>query len=275
MRNRGRIGRVGLETHASEGHPGEPAEPRRAGGEGEGVAEQHPLHADQTQSHDAHHHRVERVLGPHQAAVEERQAHRHQQDQRARDEHPGGIAGGNHGGHRAPSRASLSAACCTSSALTAVRAATSRSPERMRITCSIGWTKILPSPTSPVRAAERIAWMHGSTNGSEQTISIFTFSWNSIRTVVPRYSLSTSRSPPCPLTRLSVMPVIPARNSAALTSASRSGRTMVVMSFMSGNIGKRRAACQEKRAQIAQYGVQQRRLYAQATPAARRIVHRL
>src|SRR2546430_8393347 len=41
---------------------------------------------------------------------------------------------------------------------------------------SMGWTKILPSPTSPVRAAERMALMHGSTKGSEHTISIFTFS---------------------------------------------------------------------------------------------------
>jgi hypothetical protein len=32
---------------------------------------------------------------------------------------------------------------------------------------------------------------------------------------------------------------------------------MVVMSFMCGNIGKRRAACQEKRVQPAQVGVRQ------------------
>src|SRR5207249_12261577 len=103
------------------------------------------------------------------------------------------------------------------------------------MTRSIGWTKILPSPTSPVRAEERMARMHGSTNGSEQTISIFTFSWNSMTTVVPRYCSTTSCSPPWPLTRVSVMPVIPARNSAALTSGRRSGRTMVVMSFMGGS----------------------------------------
>src|SRR3989442_1556365 len=34
---------------------------------------------------------------------------------------------------------------------------------------------------------ERMALMHGSTNGSEHTISILTFSWNSMTTVVPRY----------------------------------------------------------------------------------------
>src|SRR5215470_11159843 len=71
--------------------------------------------------------------------------------------------------------------------------------------------------------------MVGSTNGSEQTISIFTFSWNSATIVLPRYCSTTSRSPPWPVTRLKVMPVTPARNNAALTSGSRSGRMMVVI----------------------------------------------
>src|SRR5437899_9602597 len=62
--------------------------------------------------------------------------------------------------------------------------------------------------------------LQGCTNGSEQTISIFTFSWNSMTRVVPRYWLTISCSPPWPLTRLSVMPVIPARNNAAFTSRS-------------------------------------------------------
>src|SRR5207244_1160192 len=41
-----------------------------------------------------------------------------------------------------------------------------------------------------------------------------------------------SCSPPCPLTRLIVMPVTPARNSAAFTCGSRSGRTTALMSFI-------------------------------------------
>src|SRR5438067_886523 len=106
----------------------------------------------------------------------------------------------------------------------------------MRITRSMAWTKILPSPTSPVRADARMALMHGSTKGSEHTISILTFSWNSMTTVVPRYWLTISCSPPWPLTRLRVIPVMPAWNSAALTSGRRSGRTMVVMSFMVENV---------------------------------------
>src|SRR5439155_9429215 len=109
-------------------------------------------------------------------------------------------------------------------------------PVRMRITRSMAWTKIFPSPTSPVRAEARMALMHGSTNGSEHTISILTFSWNSMTTVLPRYWLTISCSPPWPLTRLSVIPVTPAWNSAALTSGRRSGRTMVVMSFMVENL---------------------------------------
>ena len=128
----------------------------------------------------------------------------------------------------APAWASM-AARWTSSALTAVSAALSASPVRIRITRSSGWTKILPSPTSPVRAEERMAWMVGSTNGSDTAISIFTFSWNSATTVLPRYCSITSRSPPWPVTRLSVIPVTPARNNAAFTSGRRSGRTIVVM----------------------------------------------
>src|SRR5439155_1130319 len=180
----------------------------------------------------------ERILGPHQAAIEEREADRHHHHQSGGGEDPGGVARRD-GVHDSSSPATAPAWCavssaarCTASAFTAVRAALSSSPVRMRITRSMAWTKIFPSPTSPVRAEAKMALMHGSTNGSEHTISILTFSWNSMTTVVPRYWLTISCSPPWPLTRLSVIPVTPAWNSAALTSGRRSGRTMVVMSFM-------------------------------------------
>ncbi len=52
------------------------------------------------------------------------------------------------------------------------------------------------------------------------------------RASCPRYCSTVSCSPPCPCTRESEMPVTPARKSAAFTSASFSGRMMVVMSFM-------------------------------------------
>src|SRR6185503_18165916 len=200
-------------------------------------SDQHPLDADHAERDNAHHHRIQRILRANETAVEERETDGHEQNQCARDEHPPGIARGNSGlDHAAPPiPAALIAARWTASALTAVRAALSTSPVRMRITRSIGCMKILPSPTSPVRAADRIACTHGSTNGSEHTISILTFSWNSITSAVPRYCSNRSCSPPWPLTRLSVMPVIPARNNAALTSGTRSGRTMVVISFMEGS----------------------------------------
>src|SRR5258708_32605862 len=69
------------------------------------------------------------------------------------------------------------------------------------------------------------------------------------------------------------MRVTPARNSAALTSGSRSGRTMVVMSFMAGNIGKQRAACQEKRAQNARTVVRRDKRRAAGLQSVGEIVH--
>src|SRR5512143_1939754 len=230
LRNRRRVGRVRVEPDAGESEPGQAAEPGVARSKGQGVAEQDPLDADDAERHDAHHHRVERVLGADQAAVEQRQADGHEEHEGARSEDPRGIAARDLRdlAHGSPAWASM-AARWTSSALTAVSAALSASPVRIRITRSSAWTKILPSPTSPVRAEERMAWMVGSTNGSDTAISIFTFSWNSATTVLPRYCSITSRSPPWPVTRLSVIPVTPARNSAAFTSGSRSGRTIVVM----------------------------------------------
>src|SRR3989442_10068992 len=202
QRNGGGGGGMGSAADALEPEPAEATEQRPAVPEGKRVADEHPLHADHTQRDDALHHRVERVLGADQPAVEERQADGHHHDQRGGGEHPGGVAAGNGGAHRFSSPgapaclASSSAARCTASALTAVRAALSTSPVRIRMTRSSGCTKILPSPTSPVRAAERIAWMVGSTNGSEHAISIRTFSWNSMTTVVPRYCSTISCSPP-------------------------------------------------------------------------------
>src|SRR5207302_565042 len=147
-----------------------------------------------------------------------RQSLLHEHDD-ARPVHPHGLHEEKDSARQLASPVARKAACCTASAFTAVSASLFCSPVRMRITRSIGWTKILPSPTCPVRADDRIASMQGCTNGSEQTISTFTFSWNSMTRVVPRYWLTISCSPPWPLTRHSVMPVMSARNRAALTSA--------------------------------------------------------
>jgi hypothetical protein len=67
-----------------------------------------------------------------------------------------------------------------------VTAASSVAPLRIRTTRSTGTTKILPSPTSPVRAADTMASTVGSTKWSETPISSRTFSTSSILTVVPR-----------------------------------------------------------------------------------------
>ncbi len=67
-----------------------------------------------------------------------------------------------------------------------VTAASSVAPFRMRTTRSTGTTKILPSPTLPVRAADTMASTVGSTKWSDTPISSRTFSTSSILTVVPR-----------------------------------------------------------------------------------------
>jgi hypothetical protein len=68
----------------------EPADEAVALAEGKRVAEQRPGHGDRAEGTDTHHERVERVLGAHQAGVEEAKRRSHHQDQRRGDEHPGG-----------------------------------------------------------------------------------------------------------------------------------------------------------------------------------------
>ena len=52
------------------------------------VAERRPEHAHESERDETHHHRVQRVLGADQPAVEERERRRHQQHQRSRYQHP-------------------------------------------------------------------------------------------------------------------------------------------------------------------------------------------
>ena len=61
--------------------------------EGNGVAEDDPLHRHQRQREVRVHERGEHVLAPHHAAVEERQPRRHEQHQRGGDEKPRRISG--------------------------------------------------------------------------------------------------------------------------------------------------------------------------------------
>src|SRR4029077_7322734 len=119
---------------------------------------------------DAHHEGVEHVLRAHQPGVEEPQRRRHQQHQRSRDQHPGGIAGVAPAAHL----------------LTGVTAPSSLSPVRIRTAWSSGTTKILPSPTSPVRPPSQSACTVLSTKSSETATSNLVFSERPICTVVPR-----------------------------------------------------------------------------------------
>jgi hypothetical protein len=56
--------------------------------EREGVPVEDPGHADRDDADERHHHHVEHALGPGHAPVEERQAWRHQQDERGGRDHP-------------------------------------------------------------------------------------------------------------------------------------------------------------------------------------------
>ena len=123
-----------------------------------------------------------------------------------------------------------------SRAATGVSASLSRSPVRMRTTCSSGCTKILPSPTLPVRAADTMVWMQGSTNGSEHghldahlLVKLHDHALAAILlhhvalTTVPAHARKRHAGD-ADLT------------SARLTSGSCSGRMMAVMSFMGGGV---------------------------------------
>ena len=60
------------------------------------------------------------------------------------------------------------------------------SPVRIRIACSTGVTKILPSPISPVRAALEIASIAAVTLSSVTTSTTFDFEMKSTLYSLPR-----------------------------------------------------------------------------------------
>ena len=67
-------------------------DPLVGAGERQRIADERPGHADEAERNETHHHRVERVLGAGQPAIEERERWRHQQHQRCRNQHPRGIS---------------------------------------------------------------------------------------------------------------------------------------------------------------------------------------
>ena len=79
------------------GAPAENARYDRARAEGQCESDYRPLHAHDAHGREAVHHGAQHVPGAREPAVEHRQAGKHEQDQGATDEHPGGIPGVQHG----------------------------------------------------------------------------------------------------------------------------------------------------------------------------------
>ena len=127
--------------------------------ERERVGDDRPRDRHDAERGDAHHERVQRVLRAHEPGVEEPERRRHQQHERRRDEHPGGVAGVDRGRRSSEQAAHLS------------RPASPRPcpprPSGCGRPARAASTKIFPSPTSPVRAPSQIALTVGSTKSSE------------------------------------------------------------------------------------------------------------
>ena len=69
-------------------------------GEGDRIAEQRPHQASDRNDHKHLHQHAEHVLGPNQAAIEQRETRNaHHQHQGRRDQHPGGVTLVDHSGH--------------------------------------------------------------------------------------------------------------------------------------------------------------------------------
>jgi len=102
----------------------------------------------------------------------------------------------------------------------------------MRTTSSTGRTKILPSPTWPVRAALVAAAMTSPTRASSTTTSILTLTTKSTWYSAPRYTSLCPPWRPKPLTSLTVMPLTPISAKAALTSSSLKVLVMISTFFM-------------------------------------------
>ena len=80
-------------AHALQPDVGETAEEGAAVTEGQTVCRKRPGDPDNAQRHEAHHHRIERVLVPHQASIEESEGRGHEQYQCGGDQHPRGVGG--------------------------------------------------------------------------------------------------------------------------------------------------------------------------------------
>ena len=86
-----RNGAVRLEPDIVEQHVLPSAKPARCSTERERVADQRPGDADNGERTHTHHHRVERVLGADETAVEEAGSRSHEQHECGADQHPRGV----------------------------------------------------------------------------------------------------------------------------------------------------------------------------------------
>ena len=87
-----RDGAERLQPDASQEHVRQIANPLVSRRERQRVGDERPDDAGEGERDETHHHRVQRVLRAHEAAVEERQHRGHQQHQCRRAEHPRGIS---------------------------------------------------------------------------------------------------------------------------------------------------------------------------------------
>src|SRR3569832_352001 len=108
----------------------------------------------------------------------------------------------------------------------------------MRTTCSRSYTKTLPSPILPERAAASTASITRSTRSSETAASILTFGRKSTTYSAPRYSSVWPFCRPKPFTSVTVMPCTPMPERASRTSSSANGLMMAVTSFMCAPWGR-------------------------------------
>ena len=86
-----RNGALCLQSNAAQARKRERSHHGSARGKGQRITQQRPRHRHRAEGDEAHHHRVERVLRSHHAAVEESQRRRHQEHERRGHQHPGDI----------------------------------------------------------------------------------------------------------------------------------------------------------------------------------------
>ena len=110
------------------------------------------------------------------------------------------------------------------------------SPVRMRTTSVRSETKILPSPTWPVRATSQIVSITPAASSVATTTSSLILGMKSTTYSAPRYISAWPFCRPKPETSVTVMPLIPRRFKASLTSSSLKWRMMASIFFM-GNVG--------------------------------------